>query len=85
MWKFLKSISLTKWILIAMVIGVFIGFLAPEFSANLKVFSNIFLRMIKSIIVPILFATLVVAGPWLLTVMTDYMRQVFESIPAMVG
>jgi flagellar biosynthetic protein FliQ len=32
-----------------------------------------------------LFATLVVAGPWLLTVMTDYMRQVFESIPAMVG
>jgi proton glutamate symport protein len=60
MWKFLKSISLTKWILIAMVIGVFIGFLAPEFSANLKVFSNIFLRMIKSIIVPIIFGTLVV-------------------------
>ena len=60
MWKFLKSISLTKWILIAMVIGVFIGFMAPEFSANLKVFSNIFLRMIKSIIVPIIFGTLVV-------------------------
>ena len=32
-----------------------------------------------------LFATLVVTGPWLLGVMTDYMRQVFESIPAMVG
>ena len=60
MWKFLKSITLTKWILIAMVIGVFIGVTAPEFSANLKVFSNIFLRMIKSIIVPIIFGTLVV-------------------------
>ena len=60
MWKFLKNISLTKWILIAMVIGVMIGVAAPEFSASLKVFSNIFLRMIKSIIVPIIFGTLVV-------------------------
>ncbi len=60
MWKLLKKISLTKWILIAMVIGVIIGVAAPEFSANLKVFSNIFLRMIKSIIVPIIFGTLVV-------------------------
>ncbi|MEO7501724.1 MAG: cation:dicarboxylase symporter family transporter [Gemmatimonadaceae bacterium] len=56
----LRRISLTKWILIAMVIGVFIGWLAPEFAASLKVFSNVFLRMIKSIIVPIIFGTLVV-------------------------
>jgi len=56
----LRRISLTKWILIAMVIGVLIGWLAPEFSASLKVFSNVFLRMIKSIIVPIIFGTLVV-------------------------
>jgi proton glutamate symport protein len=56
----LKKVSLTKWILISMVIGVIIGATAPEFSANLKVFSNIFLRMIKSIIVPIIFGTLVV-------------------------
>lgn len=32
-----------------------------------------------------LFATLVVAGPWMLSVMIDYMRQVLEGIPAMVG
>lgn len=56
----LKKVSLTKWILVSMVIGVIIGATAPEFSANLKVFSNIFLRMIKSIIVPIIFGTLVV-------------------------
>jgi proton glutamate symport protein len=56
----LRRISLTKWILIGMVIGVFIGWLAPEFAASLKVFSNVFLRMIKSIIVPIIFGTLVV-------------------------
>lgn len=56
----LRRISLTKWILIAMVIGVLIGWTAPEFAPKLKVFSTIFLRMIKSIIVPIIFGTLVV-------------------------
>lgn len=28
---------------------------------------------------------LLVAGPWMLTVMLDYMRNVFSSIPNMVG
>ena len=55
----LRRISLTKWILIAMVIGVLVGWLAPGFSASLKPLSTIFLRMIKSIIAPIIFATLV--------------------------
>ena len=60
MWKFLKSISLTKWILISMVIGVLIGWLFPDIGTSLKPLSTIFLRMIKSIIVPIIFGTLVV-------------------------
>jgi len=56
----LRSISLTSWIIIAMVAGVFIGWLFPEFGVSLKFLSTIFLRMIKSIIVPIIFGTLVV-------------------------
>jgi len=60
MWKFLKSITLTKWILISMVIGVFIGWQFPDIGTQLKPLSTIFLRMIKSIIVPIIFGTLVV-------------------------
>lgn len=32
-----------------------------------------------------LFAALVLAGPWMLSVMLDYMRQVFEGIPALVS
>ena len=60
MWKFLKSISLTKWILISMVIGVLVGWLFPDIGTSLKPLSTIFLRMIKSIIVPIIFGTLVV-------------------------
>lgn len=52
--------SLTTWILISMVIGVEIGLNFPNFSQNLKLLSQIFLRLIKTIIAPILFATLVV-------------------------
>jgi flagellar biosynthesis protein FliQ len=32
-----------------------------------------------------LFITLVLAGPWMLSVMLDYMRQVFESIPGLAS
>jgi proton glutamate symport protein len=52
--------SLTTWILVSMVVGTEIGLLFPEFSQNLSVLSKIFLRLIKTIIAPILFATLVV-------------------------
>ncbi len=52
--------SLTTWILTSMVIGVEIGLDFPAFAINLKVLSNIFLRLVKTIIAPILFSTLVV-------------------------
>ena len=52
--------SLTTWILVSMVLGIEIGIDFPVFSQNLKVLSNIFLRLVKTIIAPILFATLVV-------------------------
>lgn len=32
-----------------------------------------------------IFVTLVVAGPWMLTLFTDYMRRLLESIPGMIG
>ncbi len=54
------GIGFTGWIVISMIIGILIGWLAPDFAPNLKPFANIFLRMIKSLIVPLLFSTLVV-------------------------
>ena len=59
-WTYLRSISVTKWILIFMVIGALVGWLAPGFAASLKPLSTIFLRMIKSIVVPIIFGSLVI-------------------------
>ncbi len=31
------------------------------------------------------FITLVVAGPWMLTLLTDFMRRLFTSIPTAIG
>jgi proton glutamate symport protein len=64
----LKRISQTQWIVIAMVAGILLGWLFPDLPAgqkgfqasDLRVLSTIFLRMIKSLIVPLLFSTLVV-------------------------
>ena len=57
---FLRRISLTQWILIAMVIGTFVGWRFPETAQDLKPLSTIFLRMIKSLIAPLIFSTLVI-------------------------
>lgn len=32
-----------------------------------------------------IFITLILAGPWMLTVMTDYIRRLYESIPGVIG
>lgn len=52
--------SLTTWILVAMVVGVEIGLDFREFSQNLSFLSKIFLRLVKTIVAPLLFSTLVV-------------------------
>lgn len=52
--------SLTTWILVSMVLGAEIGHDFPAFAINLRVLSLIFLRLIKTIIAPLLFGTLVV-------------------------
>ena len=52
--------SLTTWILVAMAVGVEIGLDFPTGSQNLQFLSKIFLRLVKTIVAPLLFATLVV-------------------------
>ena len=54
------GVGFTGWVGISMLVGVLLGWLAPGFAVSLKPFATIFISMIKSLIVPLLFATLVV-------------------------
>ncbi len=59
MWTFVKRRTLTQWILAGMVAGAVLGWAAPGLSVSLQPLSTLFLRAIKSIIVPLVFSTLV--------------------------
>ena len=52
--------SLTLWIVYSMLVGIELGHDAPAAALNLKVLSDAFLRLVKTIIAPLVFATLVV-------------------------
>jgi proton glutamate symport protein len=52
--------SLTFWILVAIVAGAAVGHLFPDVAVTLRVIGQIFLRLIRTIVAPLLFATLVV-------------------------
>ncbi len=57
--RFVKKISLTSWIFIALVVGILLGVWFPDFAKSLAPISDIFLRLIKSIVGPLLFGTIV--------------------------
>ncbi|CAN5641220.1 cation:dicarboxylase symporter family transporter [soil metagenome] len=51
--------SVTAWILVAMVAGVELGLDAPKVAISLKFLSDIFLRLIKTIVGPLILGTLI--------------------------
>jgi proton glutamate symport protein len=58
-WLGLTRKNLTSWILISMVIGLALGYFYPAISIQFNLLSKIFIRLIKTIIAPLLFGTLV--------------------------
>ena len=56
----MKSSQLSVFIFIALVAGILVGWIAPDFAVQMHPLAAIFLRMVKMIIAPLLFATLVV-------------------------
>lgn len=56
----MKSSKLTLAIFSSLILGVFVGWLFPDFAIKLTPLMKIFLNMVKMIIAPLLFSTLVV-------------------------
>jgi len=56
----LKHSKLTALIFLALILGVIVGHFCPEIAVKMRPLAAIFLRMVKMIIAPLLFATLVV-------------------------
>ncbi len=55
----LRRRTLTVWIFFGMLAGVELGLDAPQLALSLRVLSDIFLRLIKVIVAPLIFGTLV--------------------------
>ena len=55
----LRNRSLTFWIFFAMLAGLELGLDSPAFAAQLRVLSDIFLRLIKVIVAPLILGTLI--------------------------
>jgi flagellar biosynthetic protein FliQ len=65
-------------LLVALVIGLIVSIFQAATQINEATLS--FIPKLVGI-----FVALVIAGPWMLSVMLDYMRQVFTSIPGLIG
>lgn len=65
-------------LLVALVIGLLIGLFQAATQINEATLS--FIPKLLAV-----FATAVIAGPWMLGLVLDYMRNLFSSIPQMVG
>ncbi len=56
----MKRIGLTTWILLGLFGGVLLGYLAPAAAVKLQWMASLFIRLIKLLVAPIIFSTLVV-------------------------
>lgn len=52
--------NLTVRVVIGIILGITVGFLFPEFGEKLKVLADIFIKLIKMVIAPIVFFTIVI-------------------------
>ncbi len=58
--KFFNYKSLTTQVITAILLGILFGALFPAYGAELKVLADIFIKMVKMIIAPIVFLTIVI-------------------------
>jgi len=77
------AMQVTLMIAIPMLlVALIIGLVVSIFQAATQI-NEMTLSFIPKLIG--VFLVLDLAGPWMLSLLTDYMRELFSSIPAMVG
>ena len=62
--------------------GLAVGLLVSVFQAATQI-NEMTLSFIPKLLA--MLAALVVAGPWMLQILLDYMRRLFENLPLMIG
>jgi len=65
-----------------LLVALAVGLVVSMFQAATQI-NEATLTFIPKVIA--ILTTLVIAGPWMLSTMLDYMRQIFNSIPGLVG
>ncbi len=56
----LRRLSLSQWIILSMVLGILVGWQFPDIARHGNILSTLFLHLVKCIVVPLIFGTLVV-------------------------
>ena len=81
----LGSQALTMTLMISaplLVAALGVGLIVSIFQAATQI-NEMTLSFIPKLIA--MFVTLIIAGPWMLTMLVDYMRRLLTSIPGLVG
>lgn len=65
-----------------LIVTLVVGLIVSVFQAATQI-NDASLSFIPKVIA--VFATFVIAGPWMLTVMIDYMRRVLTDLPGVIG
>lgn len=78
-----QALELTILLSAPMLLAALVtGLLVSIFQAATQI-NEMTLSFIPKLLV--MFLMMLLAGPWMLTLMVDYMRQLFSSIPGIIG
>jgi flagellar biosynthesis protein FliQ len=65
-----------------LISALVVGLIVSVFQAATQI-NEMTLSFIPKLVA--IFAALLISGPWIITVMTDYMRRLITSIPTLIG
>ena len=65
-----------------LLVAIAVGLIVSVFQAATQI-NEMTLSFIPKLVA--IFAALLISGPWIITMLTDYMRRLFGSIPTLIG